>query len=79
VTKEGVNFLSGNCNTMLSALNIICGVNVSNAEGREKSNRNCKPRSLPKNQQGLSPAKVKCKLPTINCNNMMKTAKILLH
>lgn len=75
MTKKGVNFLSGNYNTMLSALNRICGVNISSAETREKRNTNCEHWKLTKNQQGLSLAKVKCKMLNINFNCMMKTAK----
>lgn len=40
VTKKGANFLSGNYTTMLSSLNIKCGVNISSAETWEKSNTN---------------------------------------
>lgn len=75
MTKKSVNFLSGNYNTMLSALNRICGVNISSAETREQRKTNCKHWRLTKNQQGLSPVKVKCKMLNINFNCMMKIAK----
>lgn len=41
--KKGINFLSGNYNTMLLTLDATCVVNIGTVETREKSNANSSP------------------------------------